>query len=133
MIFQYPGVPNFNPFRLTASRFRGTGHCETSTLSSPQMALTITRSKVTHICISSIPRVPNFNQFPCIVRHDPEHYEIIKFFHIASTSSPRVPNFEFASRPPYSSCRTLFRPVGRVIPNDLEHYNVKAVPYIITP
>ena len=49
-----PRFPNFTPFRCKASHLQDTGNFETSALNDPKMALNPTRSKVPHICVTSV-------------------------------------------------------------------------------
>ncbi len=50
-----PRVSNFTPFGSTTSRFGVTGHFETRAPNDLKMTLNITRSKVHHICVTSVP------------------------------------------------------------------------------
>ena len=52
-----PQVSNFTPFRSTTSRnaFGNTGHVETCSPNDLKMTLNTTRSKVQHICVTSVP------------------------------------------------------------------------------
>ncbi len=47
-------VLNFTPFRSMTSRFRATGHIETSKPNGPKLTLNTTGSYVPHICVTSI-------------------------------------------------------------------------------
>ncbi len=58
-----PRVSNFTPFRSMTSRFGVTGHFETRAPNDLKMTLSTTRSKVHHICVNSVPWVPNFGPF----------------------------------------------------------------------
>ena len=56
-----PRVSNFTPFRSTTSRFWVAGHIEPRAPNDLKMTLNTTRSKVHHICVTSVPaRVPKF-------------------------------------------------------------------------
>ncbi len=50
-----PRVSNFGPFCTTTSHFGVTGHFETHAPIDLKMTLNTTRSKVHHICVTSVP------------------------------------------------------------------------------
>ncbi len=63
LICNDPQVPNFNPFRSTSSRFRVTGHFETSALIDPQMMLNTKRFAIYiwKICQLPVSKISNFS------------------------------------------------------------------------
>ncbi len=54
-ITYYVLVPNVTPFRSRSSRFRFTGHFETSVPNYLKLALNPTKRKVSRICVTTVP------------------------------------------------------------------------------
>ncbi len=53
--YNYPRLPNFSLFRPSSSRFRVSGHYETSAPNDPKITLSTKRSKVPHLHVTTIP------------------------------------------------------------------------------
>ena len=96
-----PWFPNFSPFRSMTSYIQVTGHFEKSLSNDAKMTLNPTRSKVPHICVTSLPKFVFYNQpflsyrsfsdkYTERLPNDLEYHKVKP--HMCATKSQLVPN-----------------------------------------
>ncbi len=142
MYNQYPWFPNFIPFCYTTSHFRDTCNFETSALNDPKMTLNTTRSKVPHICFTSVNESHISLGFALqpVVFWDTSHFETNALNDPKWTFNPARSNYPkdvevvslILNFTPFRSMTSRFRVTGA--PNDpqidFEHYRFICAPYV---